>query len=185
MGQDASPHPAPGSEAIIERFPLPGHGIQVHNMSLMRLFKSDPMNLVGPDVESAPVHRIDLSGNILSFSCPDQTAQITGFTGIRNFDIDTDPVVEVHNKDEASKLIFTSGWEFTDRIFAGTGFGDITLDIVLLKYLKPATPSSSLLNLEQFKKWTYFTTDKIYGRMNREMLEYPEKYATRIRIISA
>ncbi len=58
-------------------------------MPWLTKFKTNPLNLVGANIGKAPIREIDLSGTILSFNCPSQTAEIPKFTGGNQFDINS------------------------------------------------------------------------------------------------
>ena len=146
----------------------------------LKKFKSDPQNLVGPDLSRAPVHVIDLSGTRISFLCPPQTAQIPAFTGGNRFDISSAPEVEPHNKDEASALIFSSGWQLSDRIFSGTQYGGLKLKIILLHSLVSRDINNSLLKKQVFSQWVCTSNDLIFGRKNKEMWENRENYEEQV-----
>ena len=149
-------------------------------MSLLTRFKSDPQNLIGPNLGREPVREINLSGTEISFNCPPQTAQIPAFSGGNNFDINTAGEVEFHNINLASKLIFSSGWNFYDKSFMGTGYGGLDVGIVLLHEIEKHDKDWSLLKKKYFERWLIERNERNYGSLNKEKWENRGKYASPI-----
>ena len=145
-------------------------------------FKTDPLNLVGPNVSKAPIREIDLSGTIFSFNCPPQTAEIPGFMGDNQFDINSVPIPEqgIGSKKIASIPIFTSGWNFNDRSIMGQSYGGIDLKIILLKNIPKIDKKSSLINKKNMGKWICNSEESVYGAWNQEMWDNKEKYVDSI-----
>ena len=98
-------------------------------MSFLKKFKSDPQNLLGPDLTKALTKEINLSGTLLSFTCPPQTAAIPAFIGTEKFDLDREFKLNSGAPQLANLKIFSSGWNFYDKVFMGTGFGGLDIDI--------------------------------------------------------
>ncbi len=79
-------------------------------MSFLKLFKSDPMNLIGPELAGAPTKRLDLSGSVLSFLHPPTTASVHSVLADQAFDIYRGPETEIKQPFMSAVLIFTGGW---------------------------------------------------------------------------
>ena len=145
-------------------------------MSLLTRFKSDPQNLIGPNLGRAPVREINLSGTEISFNCPPQTAQIPAFSGGNNFDINTAGEVEFHNINLASKLIFSSGWNFYDKSFMGSSYGGLDVSIVLIHTMEQRDAHRSLFKKVCLEEWICESNELNYGRKNKEKWENRDKY---------
>ena len=145
-------------------------------------FKTDPLNLVGPNVSKAPIREIDLSGTVFSFSCPPQTAEVPGFSDGNTFDINIAPTIDIgENKTkDASVIIYSSGWEFYDRAIMGKDYGGVNLNIVLLKNSVARKSKNSLFNKPNMEAWLLESEECIYGCLNKTMLDNQEEYVNTI-----
>ena len=151
-------------------------------MSWLTKFKTDPLNLVGPNVSKAPIREIDLSGTILSFNCPPQTAEIPGFMGDNQFDINSGTIKEYSVGIETiiSTKIYSSGWDFNDRTLMGKEYGGVDLDIHLFNDTAQQNLQASLMNERNIEEWLYVFMESTYGTWNKEIWEKRDSYVNTI-----
>ena len=145
-------------------------------MAWLKRFERNPLDLVGPDVAKAPVRKINLSGTVLSFRCPFQTAAIPGFIGPAEFDIDKRLEEDVRNPQNAHVTLYSTGWDLHDRMSWGTPYGGVTTDLILTRNNETRDSELSLFRSAQIKQWIFVKMAAAYGSWNEDMWARRERY---------
>lgn len=149
-------------------------------MAWLKQFQRDPQNLVGPNLGKAPVRTIVLSGTILSFRCPFQTAMIPGFVGPGEFDIDQGLVDDVDRPQNAHVKLYSTGWDLHDRASWGTPYGGVTMHLNLTRDSEVKGREDSLIQPSQMKTWICEKMADSFGSWNDEIWENRDRYVVPI-----
>lgn len=144
-------------------------------MSWFRRFLANPRNLAGPNWARAPLHRIELSGTVLSFLCPQPTTKHPLSSLPQSIDIERAPVLDESDAHNAQVLIFTRSWTFFNRAFLGTAYGDLNLEIYLLRNTDTRDARRSLMLTAVFEQWILQSNAQFYGQWNKNTRRTPSR----------
>ncbi len=137
-------------------------------MKFFDRFKGNNLKLKGPNLDSAKVLDIDLSGTKLSFPAPRQTAMMPGH--IQRFEFDLKNPSEFNQWNDSQNkgfIIHKNGWELTGE--NKRSFGYVKLVISLAK-IKLEDSNSSLFDSAFADNWLLNDIDSIWGKMNNETI---------------
>jgi len=144
-------------------------------MNFFDRFKGNNLELKGPNLDSAKVYIVDLSGTKLTFPAPKQTALMPG--QIQRFEFDLNNPDEFTPWNDSENMGFTihkNGWEFTGE--KKRSFGYVKLIISISKF-NSAPKNSSFFSKSIAIKSLLDNIEADWGFRNKETIRELEEEA--------
>ncbi len=145
-------------------------------MSFLKRWRASPKNLSGPDVAKAPVESLNLSGVLVSFKKPAQTAPLPIQPPIKQFDmLSASAYDELLDKSNVyAEALLCTGWNYFAGISRSDSFGRLVLHIAINRTLQVRNLHESLLKRSNHIDLVCEIEEGDYGRWNEEKIKLNE-----------
>ena len=144
-------------------------------MNFFKHFIGDDLQLKGPNLKSAREYTVDLSGTILTFPAPPQTAMIPGHVQRFEFDINNPDALDAWGDSQNMGCkIHKNGWELTGK--KGRDIGYVLVNIIFTKKDISGT-NTTFFNSNHLKKWLLSWIEADWGERNKETISILEEQA--------
>ncbi len=142
-------------------------------MNFFKRFIGDDLQLKGPNLRSAKEYTVDLSGTMLTFPAPPQTAIMSGHIQRFEFDITNAEELEPWTGSNNSGLkIHKNGWRLYGK--KGRRFGYVKVDIIFEKIDLSGT-NATFFYSNHLKKWLLSEIEADWGERNKKTIGILEK----------
>ncbi|WP_028885499.1 hypothetical protein [Teredinibacter turnerae] len=145
-------------------------------MSFLKRWRASPTNLYGPDVEKAPVESFNLSGVLVSFKRPPQTAPIPAPPAIKQFDMLSEGAYDglLDNSKTYAEALLRTGWNYFAGLSSSDSVGRLVLHIAINRTIHKRTHVDSLMKLCNHIDLVCEMLDGSYGRWNEKKIKRSE-----------